>query len=295
MKIYPKCIPCLLKRAYYEVNLANANEEQKYEAMKQALNQLNKNFSDKNATFEVSTEMHRSVYDAINTNDPYKEKKEQGNEVAEKLFEPIKRKIEKSNDGFRKTIIASILGNELDFGVLEHKVGIDNMKNDFPKKLKKADLGINDVRQIKKEIKKAKEISFVVDNCGEVFFDKLLINEIKKISNAKITLYVRGEPIFNDVTLKEAEEVGITEIVDEVKELGERAVGFHPDYVPKEIRNELFSADLVLSKGMANYESFSEFEEELNIAYIFKTKCEPVADSIGAEVGENIACLRKNN
>lgn len=256
--------------------------------MSRALQELSNEFSGENATYEVSTEMHRAVYETIDSNDPYKDKKKIGNKIANDLFPEIEQKIKESEDGFKKAILASIIANSLDFGVLEHEVNLDDLHNKFPKKIDESDLDVDDSESIKREIEKADEIAIVADNCGEIIFDKLLINEIKKISSGKIVLYVRGEPIFNDVTLKEAEEASITEVVDEVVELGERAVGFHPKYVPKDVKEKLFDSDFIISKGMANYESFSEIDD-LNISYIFKAKCGPVADSIDASVGENIA------
>ncbi|PTD94050.1 hypothetical protein C9439_04940 [archaeon SCG-AAA382B04] len=292
MKIYPKCVPCLLQRAYYEVQMSNIDGEKEYEAMSRALEELSNKFTDKNATFEVSTEMHRAVYEVIDTDDPYKEKKKLGNEVIKELSPKIKAELKNDENSFKKAMVASIVANSLDFGVLEHEIDPEELGEDFPEKVKDSELGIDDTEKIKEEIKDADEIAFVADNCGEIIIDKLFLEEIETLSDANIVLYVRGAPIFNDVTLEEAKEVGITNLVDEVIELGGRAVGVNPKYVPEKVREKLFSSDLIISKGMANYESLSEFEGDLNVSYVFKVKCEPVADSVGAQVGENVAIKR---
>jgi uncharacterized protein with ATP-grasp and redox domains len=47
------------------------------------------------------------------------------------------------------------------------------------------------------------------------------------------------------------------------------------------------SADLILSKGMANFESLSD-DEYRPVAFLLRTKCRPVANAIGAAEGQNV-------
>jgi len=54
---------------------------------------------------------------------------------------------------------------------------------------------------------------------------------------------------------------------------------------------ELFDmADVVISKGMGNYECLSPSPRK-NICYLLKVKCGVVANSLGAEVGDIVCKL----
>jgi uncharacterized protein with ATP-grasp and redox domains len=60
--------------------------------------------------------------------------------------------------------------------------------------------------------------------------------------------------------------------------------------LPAETMRATKEADVIVSKGMANYESLSD-EGFRPIAYLMRAKCEPVARSIGVKKGWNVAKL----
>jgi uncharacterized protein with ATP-grasp and redox domains len=124
------------------------------------------------------------------------------------------------------------------------------------------------------------------NNCGEIVFDKLLCKEIKKF-DVHLTLVVRGEPILTDATLEDAHEFGLDKIVDRVLTTGCFAVGVDFENMPKDLLNALESADLIISKGMANYETFSETDYR-PIAHFLRTKCVPVAEDMGLKTNINV-------
>ena len=57
-----------------------------------------------------------------------------------------------------------------------------------------------------------------------------------------------------------------------------------------EFGKRLREADLVIAKGMANYEALSETDIG-PVAYLLRTKCDPVADSLGLAKDINAAKL----
>jgi uncharacterized protein with ATP-grasp and redox domains len=71
---------------------------------------------------------------------------------------------------------------------------------------------------------------------------------------------------------------------------GSNAVGVSLREAPPELLEALRSSDLIISKGMANYESLSDAGFR-PMAYLLRAKCEPVATSIGAKKGMNVARL----
>ena len=60
---------------------------------------------------------------------------------------------------------------------------------------------------------KAKHILCLADNAGETVFDRLLIEEIKRLDTAKKLIYaVREKPIINDALVADALKCGINKV-----------------------------------------------------------------------------------
>ena len=104
----------------------------------------------------------------------------------------------------------------------------------------------------------------------------------------KVTGVVRGEAILNDVTLEDAERIGLDKILDKLITTGTFAIGVDLSKAGEDLLSELSEVDLIISKGMANYESISDQKVNVPIVYILRTKCEPVAKSLGVPADINV-------
>lgn len=85
----------------------------------------------------------------------------------------------------------------------------------------------------------------------------------------------KSEPILNDVTADELRDLTDHEIVPTGGVVGVSLEDIKPD-----ARRLLFDPEwLIISKGMGNFETISEFEDLLKgrLVYILRAKCEPVA------------------
>jgi len=100
---------------------------------------------------------------------------------------------------------------------------------------------------------------------------------------------VRGRPIINDVTLKEAKEAGFDSLCNLV-DSGVNTPGFDYARANEESQKLYDSVDLVISKGMGNFESLSPTHRE-NVCFLLKVKCNVVANFLDKEVGDIICKL----
>ena len=50
------------------------------------------------------------------------------------------------------------------------------------------------------------------------------------------------------------------------------------------------NSDVIICKGMANYEAFSETDYK-PIAYLLRTKCTAIANSMGVDLNQNVIKL----
>ena len=86
-----------------------------------------------------------------------------------------------------------------------------------------------------------------------------------------ITVILRGGPALNDATMEDAEEIGLTEIVDCMGN-GAAITGTDLSVVSKSAEKLLRKADVILSKGQGNFEGL--YGEKLNPYFLFLCKCE---------------------
>jgi uncharacterized protein with ATP-grasp and redox domains len=98
----------------------------------------------------------------------------------------------------------------------------------------------------------------------------------------KVTFAVRGAPIINDVTMRDAVEVGLADLVP-IIENGSDAPGTILSDCSQEFRERFLRADLIIAKGQGNYETLSQAPGR--IFFVLKVKCPVIARDIGCEVG----------
>jgi hypothetical protein len=91
--------------------------------------------------------------------------------------------------------------------------------------------------------------------------------------------------------MEDAEAVGIVEKADRVITTGTDAVGVNLSEVSREFLDAYRSADVILAKGMANWETLTEYEAPCPTLFLFRAKCEPVAAAVGVPLRENVAKL----
>ncbi len=282
MKLHPRCAPCLLSRVQFEAELSTSDVALQKKAVLAGIEVLRKYMVDGAPATHLSTKIHREAYRVLGDIDPYREKKRQSNVAAKKLL-PLARDFVFEKDSFRRAVLVSIIGNSFDFGVLgfdaDKATGKETMLGQF-----EHGLDVDDTDRMKSMLG---DVVYLADNCGEIVFDTLLLEEIRKLGG-KITLVVRGAPILNDVTMKEALELGIDKKVDRVLTTGSNAIGVCLKEAPPELVRALGEASLIISKGMANYETMSEYDFK-PIAYLLKTKCESVAEAMGLSRNMNVA------
>ena len=286
MKTHPRCAPCLLSRVQFEAELSTKDVELQRKVVLAGIDVLRKHMINGSPATNISTKIHRVAYGLLGDTDPYFEKKKHSNEAALKLL-PLAREFVSETDSFRRAVLLSIIGNSFDFGVLGFDADRATAKEAMEKQIEHG-LDVDDSDKMKKMLD---DVVYLADNCGEIIFDTLLFEEIKKLGG-KITLVVRGAPILNDVTMKEAVELGIDKMVDKVLTTGSNAIGLCLQEAPAELVDALGRASLIISKGMANYETMSEYGFR-PIAYLLKTKCDPVADALGLKRNMNVARLEE--
>jgi len=270
---------------------ATDDQALQWKAITALIRLLSREFNPNAVPAILGTKRDRLIKDITGNPDPYAKKKQIRNQKAMAILQVARKLVEKESSkesGFRKACMCSIVGNIIEFDIPEHTFEFE----DIEKLIQEAEeqLAIDEISEIFSLAKKAKQILYLTDNAGEIAFDTLLVQELKRLG-ARVTVAVKGKPIINDAIMQDAEYVKMHEIADDVITNGTDTVGLILEDCSKRFLRLYNSADLVVAKGMGYAETVTELDLTRPHALLFRTKCNPVARFFGVNKDENVAKL----
>lgn len=220
----------------------------------------------------------------------YLKEKEEFNKLCLSYENDIYDIIMNSPDKLEKAIQFAIVGNLIDFTKLT-SIDIDLITY-FKLQADNQKLNKDVLNDLKRDLSKAHNITYLLDNCGEIVFDKLLIKIVKELyPNVQVTAVVRGQEIVNDVTYFDSAMVGLDKIC-RVIDNGNDVPGTFLKEISKECKECLDSSDVVISKGLGNYETLHQ-ECNYNIYYMFLCKCEFFAEMFNVKIWDSVLTKEK--
>ena len=285
----PQCRDCLLSLAKSVTALAGADDNdiiKKAEAITREI--LEDASANRLGSHQVAAQILREITRLTGISDPYKQFKAQEMALARKVFSQIKNN--NLND-LRSCVSLAILGNSFDFfkDPAEALAGIPAQLNTG------VSFFYDDIHRLAAFIKKKPErVLYFSDNAGEIFFDIRLYEYIKARAQNTI-LVVKGGPSLNDLTRDEMQSADLANHFSEVADTGSDGVGIDWNNVSKEFLDLVASSDLIISKGMANFEAIYPKNMVPSVFFLFKVKCEPIHRFIQAPLGSFIALWKEGN
>jgi len=278
------CIPCFVRQAVDAVRLSGAPEEEQNRLMQRILQWL-ADIDLRLPPPAASQRIHRRLRALLPTDDPYFASKKHHNDLAARLVPSIRRRIAASHDPLAMAVRYAITGNIIDLGA-KNNVGFGEIYSELQSAPMQPVFG--DLNVFKEKLLRAQTILYLADNAGEIFFDRLLIEQLV---HAKVTLAVRGAPVLNDATRSDARQARIDEIA-QIIDNGSDAPGTLLDDCTEDFRRRFDEADLIIAKGQGNYESLSEAHRE--VFFLFRTKCPVISRHSGFSMGTYVAANRQS-
>lgn len=276
MKTYFECIPCFTRQILEVVRKATDDERLQEEALRQSLAAMSTtDFQDSPPA--AIARFHRIIREVTGNRDPFRDDKERLNRLTLDLVPHFSKIIHESDDPIATAIRLSSAGNVIDF-VVSNTVDRSKIDQAVDRALA-SDLDPAMLQAFKKSTAEASRILYLGDNAGEIVFDRLLI---ELLPYDKVTFAVKGSPTVNDALRTDAEFVGLTDLV-EVIDNGADVPGTDLKSCSESFRRRFDDADLVISKGMGNYESLSEVDK--HVFFIFTAKCIVMKLHLGLNVG----------
>ena len=201
--------------------------------------------------------------------DRFRAEKEASNAFVVARMEDLRNRVRSAKDPVLAALQFAILGNYLDFSALGDKVSFEALDRMLEEALEMP-LDTETVDRFKKELETGKTLLYLTDNAGEIGFDRICAEVLReRYPHLEITFCVRGGFAMNDATREDAAVVGIDfPVIDN----GSDIAGLIPEMLGEEARNALETADVILSKGMANTETL--YGSGYNIYFAFLVKCD---------------------
>jgi hypothetical protein len=281
MRMGPECYLCLYRQVFRLQNRLNLPEEEGIQLMKEIGGILG-GVEGHPAPPEVAgLRVYPYISKKLGIPDLFLEQKRLSTEKAREFLPFFQRQLEGAQDRLEMALKIAGLGNGIDFGVvgevdIERELGsLGEMR--FP---------IFELERFREKLAQAETLFLIGDNVGEHLLDRLLLQVLREEGVRHLYYGVRGGPILNDVTSVEAEEGGIGEVA-EIVDTGVTLPGFHWRYSSGRAKELYFSADIVLAKGMGNYEMLGD-QPGRELFCLLKVKCGRVARAIGAPEGSFI-------
>jgi len=284
MKTYIECIPCFIRQAIEASQKAGLSEKETKKIIVKSAKIIAKTSMETPPpaiAFEINTLVNR----ISGIMDFYEEEKKKSNDAVLGIYNKCIKRINKSKDPLLAAVELAIAGNIIDFGIM-NKIDIDKevskIINSEEKMLKHADKKYFAYSQFAKCVEKSSTILFLGDNAGEIVFDKMLIETIKKKYPRKRIIYaVKEKPILNDSLKEDAVYCGLDSYA-EIISSGSVIPGTIAERCSKQFAEYLSQAGMVISKGQGNFESFVS---DKPVFYLFMAKCPVVANEIGCAQG----------
>jgi len=290
MRIWPDCIPCILKMSLGIARVVMKDEDQVRRFMEEVLRLKYFSGKDRKVTSpDVIRDVWLKVIEISGEADPLREIKNDQNRKALAIYPMAKELVLKSKDPFLGAMKLAIAGNSID--------AMTDVKGEAPeeiiKKWQRLEIDSEKLKCLKERLRKTRRLVYLGDNCGEIVFDRLLIEVLLKMYHLEITFITRTLPILNDATLRDAFSMGIGEIAHITENgLPEPLPGTFLKRINSESKTLIERSDLVISKGGGNYDSLTE-EEGLKgkVSFLFLAKCYPYCHihqvSLGAPIIHN--------
>lgn len=219
----------------------------------------------------TASDIHALIRQVSGDPDPYREAKHEATDHALTLYPKLKAIIAESDDPLQTAVRLAIAGNIIDLGVSEQydlEASIERVLVTEP--------AINHLPQLRQALSSANRVLFLADNVGETVMDRLLIEQL----GLPVTYVVKGGPAVNDATREDALAAGLQEVC-EVIDSGAATLGTLLHQCNEDFQKRFEEAELIIAKGMANYESLEGVRP--GIFFLLQAKCAVVADDLGVE------------
>jgi damage-control phosphatase, subfamily I len=275
------CLPCFLQQSLAAARRITGCEEMQRLIMVEMVRYLS-SLDLEASPPENAMGLYQRLAELAGSPDPYADLKEESNRLALLLLPRQAALVDKATDPLLAAVKVAIAGNIIDYGAphqFDFSVVLENAS--------RRELAIDDYLDFRRDLARAETVLYLADNCGELVFDRLLIERLDR----KVVLAVKEKPIINDALTEDARRCGLDRFCTIITN-GTACPGTPLPRCSPTFQDAFQSADLIISKGQGNFETLSATSAP--VYFLLTVKCLVVAAHIeklagtGVRLGESV-------
>jgi len=273
----PECFPCFLLQADLAARSHGAPEGARVALAARVSAMLAALPGRGEIPAQTATRIQEVIREILGDDDPFGPVKERHLSRFPERTRWAEEHVAGSPDPWAAAIWMAGFGNIMDSGIIEQEA--------MEREIGLAAEGIRDYRLppgFRGRLLAAKRVGVLLDNAGEAAFDVPLLSRLSA-QGKTLWLGVKGGAVIDDLTLPEAERLGLSSFGELVSN-GNRAVGTDLPLCAENFRRRLSESDLVLSKGQGNLETLVGHLP--NGYFLLRCKCPVVSRAVGRPEGE---------
>jgi len=279
------CSVCLLKLAHTASDAVSADEPLRMDAVKAALRVL---ASDDFTRIPpaIARDVLEEVYSVLGTDDPFAEIKARHNQRAMDLVEQWGQgfldEAKDEEERLERAVRVALVGNVMDLATFPGRADPELFREWI-----NVPWEIYDWREFKAALDQTRDVLYLLDNAGEVAFDRVLVQGLLD-RGRKVILSVKAGPALNDATIEDAIAVGLDRLEGPAGQVrvittGQVTMGVDLASASGEWLEAFQNAGMVIAKGQANLESLHDCGR--SVFFITLVKCSHVARYYGLAKG----------
>lgn len=275
VRTYPECIPCILRASLNGARQAGTSDPVAWTIATKGAH-IAAGWDQTLPPILLGAEVGRVLRRTLGVADPYHAAKGRANVAALARYPEWKREVARAADPLLAALRLAAAANSLDLG-LHAEIDPHRDVARAP-----ASFAHSDYAAFREALGASDEVLFLTDNAGEIVLDRILIEELLARGH-RVTVAVRGSPTLNDATTDDARAVGL-EGIARIITTGSDVPGVFLPSCSGEFQERFWGADLILAKGMGNFEGLSQ--ERAPLFFLLQAKCAPVARETGVDIGD---------
>jgi damage-control phosphatase, subfamily I len=296
MKTHLQCASCVIDDLRGALLTSVADEKLRLDILREALSWLGDTFDCDRIPSYYITRVHRLLKERAGLEMPFRELRDRCNQAGMAIREVVAERVRGTPDDLERLRLLTqwaIAGNHLDFRTVG--TGYDLATSDITAQLETVigeGLAVDHTLAFLQLARQAPRVLYLADNVGEIALDTLLVVELQR-HGCSVTVAVKGGPITSDAVREDAHVVGMDKLAPVIL-TGPDTLGLSLDETSPDVARELHQAQLIISKGQANYYACSEVQHQVSarIMCLLRTKCQIAADSLNVHPARvNLAVL----
>jgi damage-control phosphatase, subfamily I len=272
-----ECLKCLVNVSLEMIDRCTDDPCKRMELAREALKMVSLE-SYRQTPVEIAGIVHRYVREMTGTLDPYKDVKHKRNLRSSEISEKVRTRLKSEGDTLKASLKAAAAGN-----ILDSTAGDDSLLEETLERVYSQGFARDASEEFEKSLSDARTVLYITDNAGEIFFDRLLVEELVN-RGKEVVICVRGFPASDDALEEDYHAAGLDSLAGLI-DTGTPYQGVVMSEASEEFLDTFEKSDLIIAKGMGNFETLGTLDDS-RLFLLLIAKCNPVSELIGVKTGD---------